>query len=180
MVYFRTTFHLDYDYANFVGTLKPIVDNHQKSIYSESDDESHITYRFVPQVFAKAYVRAWNEYIKGSKVRACLVIEEINRGNCAQIFGDIFQLLDRDSDGYSEYCIDVDEDFALYIQMALDTNIENSEYASEICNIAGIDVKDFVPNKIALPPNFYILATMNTSDQSLFSMDSAFKRRWDW
>ena len=179
-IHYITIFHPDYDYASFVGTYKPSIE-HQDDI---NNSRSSITYKFVPQVFAKAYVRAWKEWLNSkdanSNIDTFLVIEEINRGNCAQIFGDIFQLLDRDSDGYSEYCIDVDEDFALYIQIALDSYIENSEYASEICNIAGIDVKDFVPNKIALPPNFYILATMNTSDQSLFPVDSAFRRRWDW
>ena len=132
---FRTTFHPDYDYAQFVGSYKP------------KKNGSVITYDFVPQVFAKAYKRA-----KETSEPVYLVIEEINRGNCAQIFGDIFQLLDRNESGESQYEIDVDSDFA--------------EWLGE--------------SKIKLPPNFNILATMNTSDQSLFPMDSAFKRRFDW
>lgn len=132
---FRTTFHPDYDYAQFVGSYKPKKEN------------GTITYSFVPQVFAKAYKRA-----KETSEPVYLVIEEINRGNCAQIFGDIFQLLDRNESGESQYEIDVDSDFA--------------EWLGE--------------SKIKLPRNFNILATMNTSDQSLFPMDSAFKRRFDW
>lgn len=127
-----------------------------------SDVDEKITYSFVPQVFAKAYAAAWKQYIAaGNKSttenQVYLVIEEINRGNCAQIFGDIFQLLDRDADGFSQYSIDADCDFAEWLR-------EN-----------GIN-----DGKLKLPPNLNILATMNTSDQSLFPMDSAFKRRFDW
>ncbi|WP_254917647.1 AAA family ATPase [Fibrobacter sp. UWH1] len=137
---YRTTFHPDYDYAQFVGSYKPKKENGQ------------ITYSFVPQVFAKAYAAAW----KNLNQPVYLVIEEINRGNCAQIFGDIFQLLDRNDDGYSCYEINADADFAGWLSTQ---------------GLSG---------KLKLPPNFNILATMNTSDQSLFPMDSAFKRRFDW
>ena len=87
MAVFRTTFHPDTDYASFVGTYKPTL-NHRRQKAAPS-----ITYAFVPQIFTKAYIRAWNE----PETPVCLIIEEINRGNCAQIFGDLFQLLDRDS-----------------------------------------------------------------------------------
>ncbi len=147
---FRTTFHPDYDYAQFVGVYKP------------KKEGNAITYSFVPQVFAKAYAAAWKQYFAAGNASTAdnqvyLVIEEINRGNCAQIFGDIFQLLDRDSEGFSQYSIDADCDFAEWLK-------EN-----------GIG-----DGKLKLPPNLNILATMNTSDQSLFPMDSAFKRRFDW
>ena len=158
---FRTTFHPDYDYAQFVGAYKP------------KKDGEKITYSFVPQVFAKAYAAAWKLYLQrdsrdsigasplqndsGKDIQVYLVIEEINRGNCAQIFGDIFQLLDRDSEGFSQYSIDADCDFAEWLK---DNGIGDG--------------------KLKLPPNLNILATMNTSDQSLFPMDSAFKRRFDW
>lgn len=147
---FRTTFHPDYDYAQFVGAYKP------------KKEGNAITYSFVPQVFAKAYAAAWKQYFAAGNVSTAdnqvyLVIEEINRGNCAQIFGDIFQLLDRDGEGFSQYSIDTDCDFAEWLK-------EN-----------GIG-----DGKLKLPPNLNILATMNTSDQSLFPMDSAFKRRFDW
>lgn len=121
-----------------------------------------------------------------------LVIEEINRGNCAQIFGDIFQLLDRQENGFSEYPIEADTDIQNAIKTAFE---EEKEYKLE----SGIDVDFAVENYTSnydanatlsedlqagrvmlLPPNLYIWATMNTSDQSLFPIDSAFKRRWDW
>lgn len=172
---FRTTFHPDYDYAQFVGSYKP------------KKEGASITYSFVPQVFAKAYVAAWNKFIAAGKKSTAdnqvyLVIEEINRGNCAQIFGDIFQLLDR-MDGRSEYPVDVDSDFADFIREKLKDIF--SDYKKEICSYCEdasdeSQIADDEFCKIALPPNFNILATMNTSDQSLFPMDSAFKRRFDW
>ena len=141
----RTTFHPDTDYASFVGSYKPIMDG------------DNIIYSFRPQAFTEAYVKAWNDLANDYY----LIIEEISRGNCAQIFGDLFQLLDR-KNGYSEYPIKADADLREYLE-------------NNLSNLDGI--KD---GKICLPPNLSILATMNTSDQSLFPMDSAFKRRWDW
>lgn len=152
--YFRTTFHPDTDYASFVGSYKPIMKGEL------------ICYEYVPQVFTLAYIAAWNdpdnEYF--------LDIEEINRGNCAQIFGDLFQLLDRNKEGYSEFPIQADSDLANYL-----LNAKDDENIDILSNKDGIE-----KNKLCLPPNLSIVATMNTSDQSLFPMDSAFKRRWDW
>ncbi|TAG37420.1 MAG: hypothetical protein EAZ32_15535 [Cytophagia bacterium] len=142
----RTTFHPDSDYHSFVGGYKPVV------VKNEKNEKEEITYRFVPQAFTKIYVEA----LKNPERRYLLVIEEINRGNCAQIFGDIFQCLDRNDAGQSEYEVEADADLAHYLE-----SLELS-------------------TRIALPPNLYLYATMNTSDQSLFPMDSAFKRRWDW
>ena len=147
---FRTTFHPDTDYASFVGCYKPAKDE---------DDNKKIVYKFVPQTFTDVYVAAWNDL----EHPYYLIIEEINRGNCAQIFGDLFQLLDRNKDGYSEYPIKADRDMRDYLEKEL---LKDSE-----------GVRD---GKICLPPNLSIIASMNTSDQSLFPMDSAFKRRWNW
>ena len=143
----RTTFHPDSDYASFVGCYKPTM------------KDGEISYSFSPQVFTEAYVDAW----KNPEEEVYLVIEEINRGNCAQIFGDLFQLLDRNSDGYSDYRIKADSDLRDYLYSQLGKGNEGIKNG-ELC----------------LPPNLRIFATMNTSDQSLFPMDSAFKRRWDW
>lgn len=166
----RTMFHPDYDYAQFVGAYKP---------RKKDDDQDKITYSFVPQVFAKSYAAAWKQYFDAGSVstvenQVYLVIEEINRGNCAKIFGDIFQLLDRVSDGsdkgFSQYSIDADCDFADWLK-------NNDAGLKSVWN----QYKDEVgEGKLRLPPNLNILATMNTSDQSLFPMDSAFKRRFDW
>lgn len=184
---FRTIFHPDYDYAQFVGSYKPTkARDQQGNILHVANGCNVLTYTFVPQVFAKAYVAAWkrllDDAIEDSKKQVYLVIEEINRGNCAQIFGDIFQLLDR-KEGQSEYPIDIDSDFADFIRTELNDKFDS--YKSEICSYCDdVAQEESVANeefcKIALPPNFNILATMNTSDQSLFPMDSAFKRRFDW
>ena len=146
---YRTTFHPDTDYSSFVGCYKPIMDK---------DRNNHIIYKFSPQIFVNAYVAAW----RGSEMYY-LVIEEINRGNCAQIFGDLFQLLDRDENGFSRYPICADEDLKDYLEE----------------NLPG-DCRGIWDGKLCLPPNLSIIASMNTSDQSLFPMDSAFKRRWSW
>lgn len=124
---------------------------------ARSGNNTTITYDFVPQTFTKAFIRAYKLLEQGKPV--FLVIEEINRGNCAQIFGDLFQLLDRDDEGYSKYAIKPDTDLENYLVESLGDKYD-------------------VDEGMKLPPNLYIWATMNTSDQSLFPIDSAFKRRW--
>lgn len=201
----RTTFHPDSDYSTFVGAYKPVMA--ESTVYglqgepikvSQGDDvkvelkEPRITYTFVKQAFLKAYLGAWQKYANGNETAEpqFLVIEEINRGNCAQIFGDLFQLLDRSDNGFSTYPIEADSDLQNEIKKAF---AEGGEYAIE----NGLDVDDAVDGYtsnygetlsddikngrvLLLPNNLYIWATMNTSDQSLFPIDSAFKRRWDW
>ena len=156
---FRTTFHPDSDYSSFVGAYKPTmkpVDEKYRNVVGKDEE---IAYSFVPQTFIKAYIQAY----KKPNENVYIIIEEINRGNCAQIFGDLFQLLDRDDNGVSEYPIKADSDLEMYLKGEL------KDYPD--C------IKD---GELWLPSNLYIWATMNTSDQSLFPIDSAFKRRWDW
>ena len=162
---FRTTFHPDSDYSTFVGAYKPTIKPVADKYKAVAGKDEEITYSFVPQAFLQAYVAAWNN----QEENVFLVIEEINRGNCAQIFGDLFQLLDRDSEGYSEYPIMADRDLSKYL------NGKDENGQDVLTNKDGI--KD---GKLCLPKNLHIWATMNTSDQSLFPIDSAFKRRWEW
>ena len=167
---FRTTFHPDSDYSTFVGTYKPT--KGKRPLYGlnggltvrlnngkEDLDEDIITYKFIPQAFLNAYMQAYRK----PNENVYLIIEEINRGNCAQIFGDLFQLLDRDENGKSEYTIKADADLKAFLEDELEKDSDA--------------IKD---GELCLPSNLYIYATMNTSDQSLFPIDSAFKRRWDW
>lgn len=188
----RTTFHPDSDYSTFVGAYKPtrkdvavtttigtkaepVVDANGNQVI-----ESKIVYEFVEQAFLKAYVNAWT--LLAENKPQFLIVEEINRGNCAQIFGDLFQLLDRNDFGFSDYPIAADKDLQKHLEKAF-----------ENLNISGADIEgeyeepnDSIAAKVKsgevllLPKNLYIWATMNTSDQSLFPIDSAFKRRWDW
>ena len=188
---YRTTFHPDTDYAAFVGSYKPITvrvpvygiqgtklrDEEGKTIL-----EDRIVYRYIFQSFLKAYIAAWREQQNEEPKPVFLIIEEINRGNCAQIFGDIFQLLDRNEAGFSDYTIVADDDLAQELKRVLgDFKIVNAENINALYK-GGKDVVAQVKlgSHLLLPNNLYIWATMNTSDQSLFPIDSAFKRRWDW
>ena len=188
----RTTFHPDSDYSTFVGAYKPtsieipVRDVTGKVIVEGGKQvtENRIVYEFVDQAFLQAYIKAWNAYIDASEEEKpkdiFLVIEEINRGNCAQIFGDLFQLLDRNGAGFSDYPIQSDKDMKK--QLAKAFSGKNIADAERINNIYEEDIVAQVLSgeKLLLPDNLYIWATMNTSDQSLFPIDSAFKRRWDW
>lgn len=205
---FRTTFHPDSDYATFVGAYKPVMKKDgvaftevsrkdtgsgQFSLVEKHDQRYGIGYKFVEQVFTQAYIQAW-AYQKSADAtetpkRVYLIIEEINRGNCAQVFGDLFQLLDRKSNGFSDYAIKPDSDFGDYIaeKLGAAAGTFDATRKAKINNLypeaeSEIDVVDEVlaGRLMLLPDNLYIRATMNTSDQSLFPMDSAFKRRWDW
>lgn len=183
----RTTFHPDTDYSTFVGAYKPttallpICDElgQPMKIGATTLHKEQIVYEFVAQSFLQAYVNAWKKYDEGDK--QYLVIEEINRGNCAQIFGDLFQLLDRNDYGFSDYPIKADADMKRQLQKAFaglsiaQRDKVNAMYEGKdvVSQVLGGDI-------LLLPSNLYIWATMNTSDQSLFPIDSAFKRRWDW
>lgn len=149
--YERVTFHPDYTYSQFVGTYKPVMDA----------DGTSIRYDFVPGPFMRVYVEA----IKSGRTDApqphLLLIEEINRAKVAAVFGDVFQLLDRDDDGVSEYEIQASEDIRRYLAKELGGVPDNYK-------------------KIRIPNNMFIWATMNSADQGVFPMDTAFKRRWNF
>ena len=152
--YERVTFHPDYSYANFVGTYKPVP-------CKDSDGKDAITYSYVPGPFMRTYVKALQNSRTDAPKPFLLVIEEINRANVAAVFGDIFQLLDRGDDEVSEYPIQASEDIKKYLAGELGGNPE--DYA-----------------EIRIPDNMFIWATMNSADQGVFPMDTAFKRRWDF
>ena len=202
----RTTFHPDSDYSTFVGAYKPSIGagrvyGAQGPLTEDGKpiEEPKITYKFVKQAFMKAYLGAWKKYTDrdgDEVVPQFLIIEEINRGNCAQIFGDLFQLLDRGENRFSEYPIEADTDLQKEIERAfneeMDDNAKNPYKLANKIEIDGV-IKGYTSNYgatlsedvqqgrvLLLPKNLYIWATMNTSDQSLFPIDSAFKRRWDW
>lgn len=145
---FRVTFYPDFSYNDFVGQLLPVV---------ETDDTTgaeKITYSFTKGIFTKALEKAYED----AAVNVYLIIEEMSRGDCAAIFGDIFQLLDRENrgiyKGYSKY------------------SINNSLIAKDIVELNN--------DKVKLPPNFHIIGTVNTCDQNVYVMDTAFKRRFEW
>ena len=185
----RTTFHPDSDYASFVGTYKPITeevdlrDCYGKKVIDDDTKEvvkeERIAYKFIPQAFLEAYVKAWKKL--GSSKKQFLIIEEINRGNCAQIFGDLFQLLDRNEYGFSDYPIVADKDMQKYLEKEFaGWEITNKDEINQLYGEANMVSLIMKGERLVLPSNLYIWATMNTSDQSLFPIDSAFKRRWDW
>lgn len=161
---FVCMFNDEYSYFDFMGQYKPVMytinRNNKTQIFDElnnivdkyEDKEPIIVYNFVPGIFIQAYIEA-----KKTTEDVFLIIEEINRGNCSSIFGDLFQLLDRDDNGESLYSINTSSEVSSFLKYQ---GVENY-------------------NELKLPSNLKIISTMNTSDQSLFKMDSAFKRRWD-
>ena len=192
----RTTFHPDSDYSTFVGAYKPTAVEvplmtviGTKAVPVENEDgsprtETKIEYEFVAQSFLQAYIKAWKQYAKAEEGKKAeniyLIIEEINRGNCAQIFGDLFQLLDRGENGFSEYPIVADKDLQKHLEKAFTDMPYLNAPALSGMSAEEVAVKIRKGEILLLPNNLYIWATMNTSDQSLFPIDSAFKRRWDW
>lgn len=149
--YERVTFHPNYSYAQFVGTYKPV-----PSVNSRGDDI--ITYTYVPGPFMRVLVKAMQAKRDGSNTPQLLIIEEINRSNVAAVFGDVFQLLDR-KNGVSEYPIETSEDIRKYLAGHFNEPEENFK-------------------QLIIPDNMYMWATMNSADQGVFPMDTAFRRRW--
>ncbi len=150
MRYERVTFHPNYSYSQFVGTYKPIM----KTL----GDSEELSYEYVPGPFIRTYIKA-----KKTEQNVLLLIEEINRANVAAVFGDVFQLLDRDEQGDSEYPITTSEDLRKFLAKSENLGGKPEDYKT-----------------ISIPSNMYIWATMNSADQGVFPMDTAFKRRWEF
>ena len=148
----RVTFNPDYTYSQFVGAYKPI---------SDKDDDKTILYKFVPGPFMRVYVNALKNGRTDDPQPYLLIIEEINRARVASVFGDIFQLLDRKEDGTSQYAIQASEDIKKYL--AAELGGQPSDYPI-----------------LKLPNNMFIWASMNSADQGVYPMDTAFKRRWNF
>lgn len=143
----RVTFHPEYTYSQFVGTYKPV-----------TDKGGGIRYDFVPGPFMRTLVRALDNARSDSPKPYLLIIEEINRSKAASVFGEVFQLLDRDGSNASQYEIQTTEDMRKYFMREL-----------------GV-----APQTIRIPDNMFIWATMNSADQGVYPMDTAFKRRWSF
>lgn len=167
----RVTFYPDYTYSQFVGCFKP---------YSEPGSKE-ISYEFVEGPFLKTYLDA----IAHPYDNFVLLIEEINRANPAAVFGDVFQLLDRDKSGNSVYSVAASKEMADCIGGYLDALKDDTDVRDDIERYydPDIDFDDFSEmacEDLSLPPNMYIWATMNSADQGVFPMDTAFKRRWSF
>lgn len=150
----RTTFYQDYSNTDFVGQILPKIEK------DKTTGKETVKYIFNPGPFTLALIRA----ISNPTEKVALVIEEINRGNAPAIFGDIFQLLDRDNDGISEYGI---------------VNVSVLDYLNDYIFEVNGEKKNYIFKEIKIPGNMHIYATMNTSDQNVYTLDTAFVRRWD-
>jgi hypothetical protein len=150
----RVTFHPDYSYAHFVGTYKPVpmIDN---------EGNETITYKYVPGPFMRVLAAALRSGKMQNAKPHLLLIEEINRASPTAVFGDIFQLLDRDAYNVSEYPIHASADVRNYL-----------------AETVGGQPSDY--KELRLPANMFIWGSMNSADQGVFPMDTAFKRRWDF
>ena len=161
---FRTTLHPEYSYYDFVGSVKPKVE--------KKDGKEVITYEFTQGIFTKALIQAFKNYYKPEKKPVFLVLEEMSRANVAAVFGDIFQLLDRNDKnepGRSEYRIKNDDILNALKDAFKDAFKDNNDTNEKIKNM----------NEIYIPSNLYIWGTVNTSDQNVYVMDNAFKRRFN-
>jgi hypothetical protein len=164
----RVTFYPTYSYAQFVGSYKPVMKDVDKDGFDPDPEKKDqktrkaIAYEFVPGPFLKILKDA----IKNKDKNYLLIIEEINRANAAAVFGDIFQLLDRDGEGKSEYSITPSREMIEFLESKNDSG-EDGVSKSEA-------------QELRIPSNLYIWATMNSADQGVFPLDTAFKRRWDF
>ena len=187
----RTVFHPEYKYSDFIGKLLPL------------SSGNSITYKYYAGHFLKALAKAYSSIINGYGQNHLLIIDELNRGNAAAIFGSVFQLLDRDNDGWSSYCIDISEMEMVGLLTSMGYKVKVYDEGIQVDNSAFenfIDDKecDFIDEhlsiksssfrvisniksyQIQIPPNLSIISTINTCDESIYYLDTAFKRRWDW
>lgn len=186
----KTVFHPEYTYSDFVGKLLP-----------QTTGSGSIIYKFYEGHFLRALGLAYKKIIEGiPNENVLLVIDELNRGNAAAIFGSIFQLLDRDEDDWSTYEVNLSELEIVGLWRAMGYKAEPTHQNIQIdgsnfdvfCqltenklmsddNYDGLRVLgNLKKHCIAIPHNLSIIATINTSDESIYYLDSAFKRRWDW
>jgi len=194
----KTVFHPEYTYGDFMGKLLP------------HGQGSNVTYKYYAGHFLKALGKTYRNILdhrdENVPLPQCLlVIDELNRGNASAIFGTVFQLLDREEDGWSSYEIDLSdlELVGLLNAMGYKAGVSNDEAISillgpgntksleTLCQEQRVQFDQSFPDalhllnllegkKIKLPPNLSIIGTINTSDESIYYLDSAFKRRWDW
>ncbi len=180
----KTVFHPEYTYGDFVGKLMPITVG------------NNVQYKFYEGHFLKALSQAYKNIIAAQEndsevEKVALVIDEINRGNSAAIFGTIFQLLDRNPDGWSSYEVSVNEIIFnrlfelcdLKEHSIVQKKVKTYKFGDEEIEATTLQKTlncHFENRTIKIPPNLSIIASMNTSDSSIYYMDSAFKRRWEW
>lgn len=173
----RVTFYPDYTYSQFVGSFKPV------TRYADPKDDEptikekpYISYEFVPGPFLSTYISA----VQNPGENYLLIVEEINRANPAAVFGDVFQLLDRNSSGHSEYGVAVPKEMEDYLHVFLPEYATSAFINGPTALLAEQERLANEERRLSLPPNMYIWATMNSADQGVFPMDTAFKRRWDF
>ena len=182
----KTVFHPEYTYGDFMGKLMPLTNS------------GKVEYNFYTGYFMKALARAYRNILLAEEgeepAKVALVIDEINRGNSAAIFGTVFQLLDRDADGWSVYRVDLSEmefrrlleEVGFHVEYISARGVDDIQYRWGSNVRRGDNVNEILEplrirrNQIRIPSNLSIFATMNTSDNSIYYMDAAFKRRWGW
>ena len=184
----KTVFYPEYTYADFIGKLLP------------QTVGTSVIYKFYQGHFLRALGLAYKHLINASQENVLLVIDELNRGNAAAIFGPIFQLLDRETDNWSTYDVNLSELEIVGLLRAMGYDAQTTDKNIQVdgsnfdvfCQITKMKLEmsdnqnglrvleNLITQRISIPNNLSIIATINTSDESIYFLDSAFKRRWDW